>query len=195
MLPDEIETMKRLTGLATLLFAGVLGATTLTAQEAETTKLSELERISDAVGLQELIVEKIRENFMSNPEVTESGLTEENLLNMREILINRFDMQDFLSEAILPVLDPHFTTAELGSVADFLESTLGQTFMQAQKDGEEFDFMAAMQSEEFSREDVMKAMTTQGIDAIGGTPKEFATFIRADIDKWTALSAASAEKK
>ena len=97
---------------------------------------------------------------MSNPEVTESGLTEENLLNMREILINRFDMQDFLSEAILPVLDPHFTTAELGSVADFLESTLGQTFMQAQKDGEEFDFMAAMQSEEFSREDVMKAMTT-----------------------------------
>jgi tripartite-type tricarboxylate transporter receptor subunit TctC len=37
---------------------------------------------------------------------------------------------------------------------------------------------------------VTKAMKTQGIDILGGTPKEFETFIRADIDKWTALSAA-----
>jgi tripartite-type tricarboxylate transporter receptor subunit TctC len=37
---------------------------------------------------------------------------------------------------------------------------------------------------------VMKAMSTQGIDTLGGTPKEFETFIRADIDKWNALLAA-----
>jgi tripartite-type tricarboxylate transporter receptor subunit TctC len=37
---------------------------------------------------------------------------------------------------------------------------------------------------------MMKAMSTQGIDALGGTPKQFADFIRADMDKWTALLAA-----
>ncbi|HWV54222.1 tripartite tricarboxylate transporter substrate binding protein [Pseudorhodoplanes sp.] len=37
---------------------------------------------------------------------------------------------------------------------------------------------------------VTKAMSTQGIDVLGGTPKEFETFIRADIDKWNALLAA-----
>jgi len=33
-------------------------------------------------------------------------------------------------------------------------------------------------------------MQTQGIDALGGTPKEFEAFIRADSDKWIALLAA-----
>jgi tripartite-type tricarboxylate transporter receptor subunit TctC len=37
---------------------------------------------------------------------------------------------------------------------------------------------------------VVKALSTQGIDAIGGTPKDFADFIRTDIDKWNALLAA-----
>jgi tripartite-type tricarboxylate transporter receptor subunit TctC len=37
---------------------------------------------------------------------------------------------------------------------------------------------------------MMKAMSTQGIDTLGGTPKDFAAFIRADMDKWTGLLAA-----
>jgi tripartite-type tricarboxylate transporter receptor subunit TctC len=37
---------------------------------------------------------------------------------------------------------------------------------------------------------VMTAMKTQGIDALGGTPKDFEAFIRADMDKWTTLLAA-----
>jgi tripartite-type tricarboxylate transporter receptor subunit TctC len=37
---------------------------------------------------------------------------------------------------------------------------------------------------------VMKALSTQGIDALGGTPQQFADFIRADMDKWMALLAA-----
>jgi tripartite-type tricarboxylate transporter receptor subunit TctC len=57
------------------------------------------------------------------------------------------------------------------------------------------DTLSKAANDALKTEPVMKAMKTQGIDAIGGTPKEFATFIRADIDKWTALSAASAEKK
>ncbi|MFZ5692298.1 MAG: Bug family tripartite tricarboxylate transporter substrate binding protein [Pseudomonadota bacterium] len=36
---------------------------------------------------------------------------------------------------------------------------------------------------------VTKAMATQGIDTLGGTPKEFEAFIRADIDKWNTLLA------
>jgi tripartite-type tricarboxylate transporter receptor subunit TctC len=35
-----------------------------------------------------------------------------------------------------------------------------------------------------------KAMATQGIDALGGTPKQFEAFIRNDIDKWNTLLAA-----
>lgn len=37
---------------------------------------------------------------------------------------------------------------------------------------------------------VMKAMAAQGIDALGGTPKDFEAFIRADMDKWNSLLAA-----
>lgn len=36
---------------------------------------------------------------------------------------------------------------------------------------------------------VIKAMDTQGIDTLGSTPKEFSDFIRADLEKWTALMA------
>jgi tripartite-type tricarboxylate transporter receptor subunit TctC len=36
---------------------------------------------------------------------------------------------------------------------------------------------------------VLKAMNTQGIDTLGSTPKEFSDFIRADLEKWTALMA------
>lgn len=36
---------------------------------------------------------------------------------------------------------------------------------------------------------VTKAMAAQGIDTLGGTPKEFDAFIRADINKWNALLA------
>lgn len=37
---------------------------------------------------------------------------------------------------------------------------------------------------------VTKAMAAQGIDTLGGTPKEFEAFIRADIGKWNTLIAA-----
>jgi tripartite-type tricarboxylate transporter receptor subunit TctC len=36
-------------------------------------------------------------------------------------------------------------------------------------------------------EQVRTALKQQGTDPLGGTPKEFAEFIRADIEKWTAL--------
>lgn len=39
-------------------------------------------------------------------------------------------------------------------------------------------------------EQVRSALKQQGTDPLGGTPAEFADFIRADIEKWTALLAA-----
>jgi tripartite-type tricarboxylate transporter receptor subunit TctC len=38
-------------------------------------------------------------------------------------------------------------------------------------------------------EDVRAALKRQGTDPVGGTPKEFADFIRADIEKWLAVFA------
>jgi tripartite-type tricarboxylate transporter receptor subunit TctC len=38
---------------------------------------------------------------------------------------------------------------------------------------------------------VRTALKAQGTDPVGGTPKEFADFIRTDIEKWTAVLAAS----
>lgn len=56
---------------------------------------------------------------------------------------------------------------------------------------------AAIQSdfdEALKTDVVTMAMATQGIDALGGTPKEFDAFIRADIEKWTSLLAAAGKR-
>jgi tripartite-type tricarboxylate transporter receptor subunit TctC len=42
-----------------------------------------------------------------------------------------------------------------------------------------------------STEEVRTALKRQGTDPVGGTPKEFADFIHADIEKWTAVLASS----
>src|SRR4030088_919537 len=44
-------------------------------------------------------------------------------------------------------------------------------------------------------QEVRTALRRQGTDPLGGTPKEFADFIRADIEKWVAVFASSGPKK
>src|SRR4051812_9067904 len=44
-------------------------------------------------------------------------------------------------------------------------------------------------------ETVRTALKRQGTDPLGGTPKEFADFIRADIEKWVAVLASSSSGK
>ncbi len=44
-------------------------------------------------------------------------------------------------------------------------------------------------------QEVRVALKRQGTDPLGGTPKEFADFIRADIEKWVALLASSGAGK
>jgi tripartite-type tricarboxylate transporter receptor subunit TctC len=51
--------------------------------------------------------------------------------------------------------------------------------------------LSAAANEALNTEMVRTALKQQGTDPVGGTPKEFADFIRADIEKWTAVLAAS----
>lgn len=51
------------------------------------------------------------------------------------------------------------------------------------------DKLSKAANDALKTEVVTKAMATQGIDRLGGTPQEFDAFIRADIDKWNALLA------
>jgi tripartite-type tricarboxylate transporter receptor subunit TctC len=55
--------------------------------------------------------------------------------------------------------------------------------------------LSAAANEALKSEAVRTALKQQGTDPVGGTPKEFADFIRADIDKWVAVLALSGAKK
>src|SRR5712672_1931882 len=49
--------------------------------------------------------------------------------------------------------------------------------------------LSAAANEELKTQDVETTLTQQGTDPRGGTPKEFADFIRADIEKWLTILA------
>ena len=55
--------------------------------------------------------------------------------------------------------------------------------------------LSAAANEALNTDAVRTALRAQGTDPIGGTPQEFADFIRTDIEKWTAVLAASGTKK
>jgi len=55
--------------------------------------------------------------------------------------------------------------------------------------------LSASANEALKSEAVRTALKQQGTDPVGGTPKEFADFIRADIEKWTAVLATASSKK
>jgi tripartite-type tricarboxylate transporter receptor subunit TctC len=55
--------------------------------------------------------------------------------------------------------------------------------------------LSAAANDALNTEAVRTALKQQGTDPLGGTPKEFADFIRADIEKWTAVLASSGAGK
>jgi tripartite-type tricarboxylate transporter receptor subunit TctC len=55
--------------------------------------------------------------------------------------------------------------------------------------------LSAAANDALKAESVRAALKAQGTDPVGGTPKEFADFIRADIEKWTAVLATSGVKR
>jgi tripartite-type tricarboxylate transporter receptor subunit TctC len=54
--------------------------------------------------------------------------------------------------------------------------------------------LSAAANDALKAEAVRASLKAQGTDPVGGTPKEFADFIRADIDKWTAVLASGGRK-
>ena len=57
------------------------------------------------------------------------------------------------------------------------------------------DKLSASANEALRSELVQAALKQQGIDSIGGSPAEFSSFIRADIEKWTSVLKAAGLKK
>jgi tripartite-type tricarboxylate transporter receptor subunit TctC len=57
------------------------------------------------------------------------------------------------------------------------------------------DKLSVAANEALGTDAVVNVLKTQGIDPAGGTPKAFADFIRADIEKWTAVLAATGLRK
>ena len=57
------------------------------------------------------------------------------------------------------------------------------------------DKLSASANEALRSEVVQAALKQQGIDSIGGSPAEFSSFIRADIEKWTSVLKAAGLKK
>jgi tripartite-type tricarboxylate transporter receptor subunit TctC len=55
--------------------------------------------------------------------------------------------------------------------------------------------LSAAANEALQSELVQTALKQQGIDALGGGPREFSKFIAADIEKWTSVLAAAGLKK
>jgi tripartite-type tricarboxylate transporter receptor subunit TctC len=55
--------------------------------------------------------------------------------------------------------------------------------------------LSAAANEALNTEAVRTALKRQGTDPVGGTPKEFSDFIRADIEKWAAVLASGGAKK
>jgi tripartite-type tricarboxylate transporter receptor subunit TctC len=55
--------------------------------------------------------------------------------------------------------------------------------------------LSAAANEALETAEVRAALKQQGTDPSGSTPKEFADFIRADIEKWSAILAATGSKK
>jgi tripartite-type tricarboxylate transporter receptor subunit TctC len=57
------------------------------------------------------------------------------------------------------------------------------------------DKLSAAANDALGNEEVRTALKQQGTDPAGGTPREFADFIRADIEKWVAVLASSGSGK
>ncbi len=55
--------------------------------------------------------------------------------------------------------------------------------------------LSAAANEALKTEEVRTALKRQGTDPVGGTPEEFSDFIRADIEKWTAVLASAGARK
>ncbi len=156
--------MKIMKGLSMLTLVGLFTSAPLFAQESDpasdpATKLEQMNRIVVSLGLEEMMIEKVEEKLVENVDNNQDiPLPDAAKEDLRDILVSSFSMEEFLGEAIFPVIDRHFSVEELTVMADFMESEIGQRFMEAKKNDVEIDVMAEMADGTISREDGMQLM-------------------------------------
>ena len=122
-------------------------------------KMALIERMVESVGLGDIIIAMFTESMqaeMGGEE--EQGLPE----GFNEVFIERitsyFNVQDFVEEAVAPVLNKYFSIEDLKLGADFLDSDLGKELIASKLNDQEFDFEEKLQSGDVDEVDAMKAM-------------------------------------
>ncbi len=156
--------MKMMKGMSMLLLAGLFAASPMMAQEATTTDetpvstADHIMRIAESFGLEGMMIDQFKAKFMENADSDALPFDDATKEALADLLINRFDMKSFVSEAIVPVIEKHFTGEEVGMIADFMDTDLAAKMIAMRGSGEEFDMMAMMSDGSVSREEAMEAM-------------------------------------
>lgn len=140
-------------------FCGLAGTSLFAQEKVNEAKMEQLQRMADAINLQDALLSKFSEAMEEGMGDEESGMLPDGFSEMfMKKLAQKFNADDFLREVIAPVADEHFSLEEITLIADFIESDLGQGLITAKMNGEDFDFEEQLQSGDVAEEDAMKAM-------------------------------------
>lgn len=156
--------MKIMKGMSTLILAGLFAASPMMAQETTTTDgatvstADHILRVAKSLGLEGMMIEQFKKKFMEHADSDALPFDDATKTALSDLLISKFDMKSFISEAIVPVVEKHFTGEEIGMVADFMDTDLAAKIMAMRASGEEFDLMGMMSDGSVSREEAMEAM-------------------------------------
>jgi len=158
------------TRLTTIALGAVLASVSAFAQGAESAaestakvdeaKLAQLDRIAESLGLEDLLRTKIEEVAREGmaQEAEANGFDEELKDDFMKRLGERITAHDFIRQVIAPVVDDQFSVEDLGMIADFIDSDLGNDVIQSMMDGEEYDFQGSLEAGEISEEEAAQAM-------------------------------------
>lgn len=151
--------LKKLTVLS--LFALLISTVPTLAQGdlSSDAKFTQVERIAEAIGLEEIMIAEFRKEFSKSDDVSAAPFSEETKLKIQEILIDRFDMSDFLGGVIYPAIESHFTVQDLTSIADFLESDLGNKLFATLVEEGEDAIKEQIMGGELTEEELVEVMT------------------------------------
>ncbi|MCE2503359.1 MAG: hypothetical protein J4G05_04775 [Chlorobi bacterium] len=135
-----------------------LSAQTDQASDHSAAKLEQLKKMADAVNLKAMLEVKFREGIAESIAENDTPFSDELVEEFVENVVARFDLDEFLEEVALPVLDEHFTLDEFELIADFIESDLGKRLVSSAMEGKEEDLQDLLANGEVSEEDGMKLM-------------------------------------
>ena len=150
---------KMMFGMMLAVFCGLAGTNLFAQEKVDEAKMKQLQRMADAMNLEEALLSKFSEAMEEGMGDEQSGMLPDGFSEMFMVkMAEKFNAEDFLREVIAPVADEYFTLEEITMIADFVESDLGQGLITAKMNGEDFDFEEQLKSGDVAEEDAMKAM-------------------------------------